>query len=469
MYRQTKNSLDKHWDFIIVDIFALELSLFLAYLLRNQGRLPIYNELYRNLILIIPLLHIVMAFCINNYSGILRRGYLLELKSVLKQCLGISVVLLMYFFVFQSTDEYSRYVLIGTAVFSVIFVYLGRIGLKALKKHIGKASVSCMLVIAPSDEVPMLLENLQKDIYNRYRISGIVYSDKNAEEGQSVEGIPVVADMSTYKEYVRQQVVDEIFVAVKPSDERMGEIMKIAEEIGVTIHLSIPTLFPTSFPQVISRIGPYTAVTSSPKLVTQTQLFIKRMMDIASALVGLAVTGIAYLFVAPIIKIQAPGPVLFSQTRVGRNGRPFKIYKFRSMYVDAEERKKELMKENEMQGLMFKMENDPRIFPFGRFIRKMSIDELPQFWNVLKGDMSLVGTRPPTMDEYKQYELHHKFRLAFKPGITGMWQVSGRSSIKDFEEVVRLDGEYIRNWSISLDIKIILKTIKVVLSHAGAE
>jgi len=237
----------------------------------------------------------------------------------------------------------------------------------------------------------------------------------------------------------------------------------------VTIHLSIPILFPTSFPQIISRIGSYTAVTSSPKLVTQTQLFIKRMMDIASALIGLVFTGIAYLLVAPIIKIQAPGPVLFSQTRVGRNGRPFKIYKFRSMYVDAEERKKELMKENEMQGLMFKMENDPRIFPFGRFIRKMSIDELPQFWNVLKGDMSLVGTRPPTMDEYKQYELHHKFRLAFKPGITGMWQVSGRSSIKDFEEVVRLDGEYICNWSILLDIKIILKTIKVVLSHAGAE
>ena len=268
MYRQTKNSLDKHWDFIIVDIFALELSLFLAYLLRNQGELPIYSELYRNLILIIPLLHIVMAFCINNYSGILRRGYLLELKSVLKQCLAISVVLLMYFFVFQSTDEYSRYVLIGTAVFSVLFVYLGRIGLKALKKHIGKANVSCMLVIAPSDEVSTLLENLQKDIYNRYRISGIVYSDKEVEEGQSVEGIPVVADMSTYKEYVRQQVVDEIFVAVKPSDERMGEIMKIAEEIGVTIHLSIPILFPTSFPQIISRIGPYTAVTSSPKLVT---------------------------------------------------------------------------------------------------------------------------------------------------------------------------------------------------------
>ena len=145
------------------------------------------------------------------------------------------------------------------------------------------------------------------------------------------------------------------------------------------------------------------------------------------------------------------------------------MYKFRSMYMDAEERKKELMAQNKMQGNMFKMDNDPRITKVGNFIRKTSIDELPQFWNVLKGDMSLVGTRPPTVDEFEKYESHHKRRLSMKPGITGKWQVSGRSDIQDFEEVVKLDCEYIDEWSPFLDIQILFKTVGVVLTHKGAE
>ncbi len=157
------------------------------------------------------------------------------------------------------------------------------------------------------------------------------------------------------------------------------------------------------------------------------------------------------------------------------------MYKFRSMYMDAEERKKEYMAQNKIaDGLMFKMEDDPRIIGsekkdkngkpkgIGNFIRNTSLDEFPQFWNVLKGDMSLVGTRPPTVDEWERYDLHHRVRMSVKPGITGMWQVSGRSEITDFEEVVRLDTEYIRNWSWRLDIKILLKTVAVVLKHEGA-
>ena len=139
------------------------------------------------------------------------------------------------------------------------------------------------------------------------------------------------------------------------------------------------------------------------------------------------------------------------------------------MYADAEKRKQELMSKNEMNGLMFKMTDDPRITKVGKFIRKTSIDELPQFFNVLKGDMSLVGTRPPTLDEYNQYESHHKRRLSMKPGITGMWQVSGRSNIEDFEDVVKLDVAYIDHWSIWLDIKILLKTVLVVFGHVGAK
>jgi lipopolysaccharide/colanic/teichoic acid biosynthesis glycosyltransferase len=170
----------------------------------------------------------------------------------------------------------------------------------------------------------------------------------------------------------------------------------------------------------------------------------------------------------PIIYIQSPGPIFFSQNRVGKNGRIFRIYKFRSMYPDAEERKKELMAQNKMQGLMFKMDDDPRVIPIGRFMRRTSLDEFPQFFNVLKGEMSLVGTRPPTVDEHEKYEAHHMVRLAAKPGLTGMWQVSGRSDIIDFEEVVALDKKYIEEWNIGLDLKILFQTVKVVLKREGS-
>ena len=169
------------------------------------------------------------------------------------------------------------------------------------------------------------------------------------------------------------------------------------------------------------------------------------------------------------LKLESPGPLFFRQKRVGLNGRTFYICKLRSMYMDAEQRKKDLMAQNKMQGLMFKMDDDPRITKVGKFIRRTSIDELPQFWNILKGDMSLVGTRPPTLDEYEQYDSHHKRRLSMKPGLTGLWQVSGRSNIQNFEEVVKLDVAYIDNWSLGLDIRILVKTIGVVFRRTGAE
>ena len=205
-------------------------------------------------------------------------------------------------------------------------------------------------------------------------------------------------------------------------------------------------------------------------------------MDIAGGIVGCLITVIIFIFVAPAIYIKSPGPIFFSHDRVGKNGRIFKMYKFRSMYLDAEERKQALMEQNKHKdGLMFKMDDDPRIIGsekkdkngkpkgIGNFIRNTSLDEFPQFWNVLKGDMSLVGTRPPTVDEWNKYNATHRVRLSVKPGITGMWQVSGRSEITDFDEVVALDREYLENWSLALDIKILLKTVLVVLLRRGAE
>jgi len=194
----------------------------------------------------------------------------------------------------------------------------------------------------------------------------------------------------------------------------------------------------------------------------------KRTFDIFFSGTAIVCLSPFLIVTALAIRIESKGPIIYKSKRVGSNYDIFDFLKFRSMYADAEERKKELMAQNEMNGLMFKMENDPRITKTGDFLRKTSLDEFPQFINILKGDMSLVGTRPPTLDEFAQYSPYHKKRLSFRPGLTGMWQVSGRSDITDFEEIVKLDVEYIDNWSFWLDIKILLKTFLEVFTQKGA-
>ena len=193
---------------------------------------------------------------------------------------------------------------------------------------------------------------------------------------------------------------------------------------------------------------------------------LKRLIDIVGAVVGLGITAIVAVPVAIAIQRDNPGSVFYSQTRCGLKGKPFKIWKFRSMVADAEQRKH--LVENQAKGNIFKNENDPRITRVGAFLRRTSLDELPQFWNVLKGEMSLVGTRPPSLDEVEKYQPHHWLRLAVKPGMTGEWQVNGRSSVIDFEDIVKLDVAYQEKWSIVYDLKLILRTIEVVLKKRGA-
>jgi lipopolysaccharide/colanic/teichoic acid biosynthesis glycosyltransferase len=192
----------------------------------------------------------------------------------------------------------------------------------------------------------------------------------------------------------------------------------------------------------------------------------KRIIDIVGALIGLSLTGLIAIPIFIVMKIMDPGPLFFSQIRCGLNGKTFRIWKFRSMVKDAHKFKKFV--KNEASGLIFKNENDPRITKLGKFLRKTSLDEFPQFWNVLKGDMSLVGTRPPTVDEVMQYKPHHKERLNVKPGITGEWQANGRSSVLDFEEIVKMDLDYQRKWSLFYDVELILKTVVAVLARKGA-
>ena len=265
--------------------------------------------------------------------------------------------------------------------------------------------------------------------------------------------------------------MDEALFSIPTELALPDKMIKNFGIMGITIHIKLARVADDSSNQIVEKLEGYTVLSTSINMVSAGQLIFKRTMDICGGLVGMLLTGIIFIFVAPIIYIKSPGPIFFKQVRIGKNGKKFNIYKFRSMYMDAEERKKELMAQNDIKdGMMFKMDNDPRIIKgIGNFIRDYSLDEFPQFWNVLIGDMSLVGTRPPTVDEWERYEMHHRSRLAFKPGLTGMWQVSGRSNITDFEEVVRLDTEYIKKWSPGLDIMILFKTVAVVLGKVGSK
>jgi exopolysaccharide biosynthesis polyprenyl glycosylphosphotransferase len=302
-----------------------------------------------------------------------------------------------------------------------------------------------------------------------FQITSIAILDEDIV-GKYIEGIPVIANKDNLFDVVTKSVVDEVFISLPRKIQiNITETILKFENIGITVNLGISTFNLNINAKTIKNFGGFNVLSFSTKGFDKSYMILKRPIDIVGAIIGLGLTLIISIFIAPAILIESPGPLIFSQVRIGKNGRRFKIYKFRSMYADAEARKKELLSKNEMQGFMFKMENDPRITKVGRFIRKTSIDELPQFFNVLKGDMSLVGTRPPTEDEFLQYKGRHKRRLSLKPGITGLWQVSGRSEIVDFEDVVRLDREYIDHWSLLQDIKLLFKTVFVVVFRVGAK
>lgn len=470
MYKEIVKGWVKHLDFMIMDVLSLEISLLIAYVIRNSVQHGvILPGIYRTLAVMIVIIHICVVFFGNSYESIIRRGYLVELKKVMIHCAWIVLGMIAWMFLIKQSSEYSRIVVMSIYPISVCIMTVTRLVWKRylrIRIHENKESRKVM-VVTTRDRAEQTVKGLLQP-YRDYKLVAVVLYDGTDQEIQSIQKIPVVCGKNEIIQYVRENVVDEVFIDLKGYEESAEKLSNLLVNMGFVVHINLTQFTSNVEQRKVQGFGKYVVLSSGMKFATARQIFMKRLMDICGALVGLVITGIAFVIFGPIIKHQSPGPILFAQTRVGRNGREFKIYKFRTMYPDAEARKQELMDQNKMKGFMFKMDNDPRIIPIGHFLRKSSIDELPQFWNVLKGDMSLVGTRPPTVDEYKQYSTRHRKRLAMKPGITGMWQVSGRSDIVDFEEVVALDAKYIQEWTFSMDIKIIWQTVKIVLDRKGA-
>ena len=398
------------------------------------------------------------------YSRDLRRQTT-DLTRVLR---GVGAGMLLFLgglFAVQETDWLSRSLVFGFALASVPVILLTHRAIERLL-HTGWVGVAPwrILLVGSGAEASTVARAVAEHPQWGIEIAGHIWRDPN-DPGSLLEALGSLRDLPRVVESAR---VDQVFVVGTdwPGDE-LGRLADACEEVGVRFSLDAGFLgLGISRPQLDS-FGGWTVLSFSAVPEASVALVAKRVIDIAAS--GLALLALAPLFsvVALAIKLQDRGPVLFVQERSGLHGRPFPMLKFRTMVVDAEKRLAALQADNEMSGPVFKIKHDPRITAMGRLLRKTSIDELPQLYNVLRGDMSLVGPRPPIPAEVAKYARWQRRRLSMKPGITCIWQVSGRNNI-DFETWMRLDLQYIDNWSLGLDLSLLLRTLPVVLRGTGA-
>lgn len=482
MYRRKPQGWLKHIDFFLWDVGCLLISFAVACFARH-GRQAVsmvqhYFGFFFFYLLTVVLLHIVN----NTFSGVLKRGYYKDFTHTVKHVMMAELVAIAYLFVTQQGEDFSRIVIGLVAISYILLSYSVRVLWKRfLKKRGNLMSPASLYIITTEDMAAETVNSLCTNAKGEYQIQGICLLDKE-RIGEEIAGIPVSSTADTILDYLCDKWVDEVYIALPERDPIPNYLIDRLSEMGIAVHMELDPAGSESWQiRQVQYVGGKLVQTISMTNMSTRHILEKRLIDIAGGLVGCLITAVLTVVLAPLIYIESPGPIFFSQVRVGKNGKQFKMYKFRSMYPDAEERKEELLKENRVSdGMMFKMEADPRIIGckilpdgtvkkgLGNFMRDFSLDEFPQFYNVLKGDLSLVGTRPPTLDEWEKYRYHHRARLSTKPGITGLWQVSGRSKITDFEKVVELDTKYIREWSMGMDLRILLKTVFVVLRRDGA-
>ena len=409
----------------------------------------------------------VISYYVSDYSKNFKfRSVVEELIQTIKYELAFILLAVVVFPLLEPTLHYlSIYNLLWIVGVNTLFILVLNLFIRKIWKvllHQKKYTQRILLVITRA-RVERVLKQLST--YEYGYVSAVCIVDDERFEASNF----TIVTLDNLVTYATRSVVDQVVINLPSESFLIADFVSRFETMGLPVAVNIAALdFVTNSEKAIQRFGNSSVVNFSTTFYRSSDIALKRVIDIMGSLVGLIICALVSIFLVPLIKRDG-GPAIFVQDRVGRNGRVFKFYKFRSMRVDAEKIKKELMSQNQMQGGMFKIENDPRVTKIGHFIRKTSLDELPQFWNVLKGDMSLVGTRPPTLDEYMTYTPEQKRRLSFKPGITGLWQISGRSNSKNFDDVVKLDVSYLDGWTIWKDIEILLKTIKVVVMKDGAK
>lgn len=467
-----KYQIIESYGLFLLDIICITVSYGLAYFLRFRSvDSPLGDREIAQIYLPFLLICMLNNFFTNEYKHFFQRGYYYELIRVVRYNIVLFLVTSAYIYAFRLELDFSRLLLGYFVVINTIVTYLVRTTFKGYMRHYYSKSRSSdkVMVVTSEAEVEHVMQQIEMDASWSYEVGAIALVDAD-HVGETIHGIPVVAKEEGVIDVARQSAVDVVLLYCPHINTQELELLvQSFLAMGVVCHNCVEQF---GFEIPCRSVGKFAGMPVMTYVMTEMdyrRMMIKRLMDIVGGLVGGLITLLFTPFVALAIKLESKGPVFFSQVRIGKNGRRFKMYKFRSMYIDAEERKKDLMEQNEVKGLMFKMDNDPRITKVGQFIRKTSIDELPQFFNVLKGDMSLVGTRPPTVDEFEQYNIYYRRRLSITPGLTGMWQVSGRSDIKNFDDVVKLDLKYIDDWSLRQDVKILIQTVGVVFGGKGSK
>ena len=476
MYRKRKNGWLAHFDFKLLDVIVMLFAYFTALL-------PFVEFSMRPLIsgaLFLMMFGLLLSIITEIHNNIMHRGSLYEfIVSMIYVGICESFTLAYLYFIHEIRIE-SRFMLVFIVVGTVLDFVAKLVHKWIVKKGLSSYNRKSKFVVVSTDSsIDETLDHLEYHSFGQIEIDGIVLIDsRKYYVGQKIRGYEIICEIDDLPEVIQQRWIDEVLINL-PKQRAPYDILSTLHEMGIATHRVIEFGLENDKSKVVERIADYTCLTESVRVMDSTQVVAKRIMDIIGGIVGSLFAILFTIIIGPIIFITDPGPIFFVQPRIGKGGRIIKMLKFRSMYKDAEARKAELMDKNQVKdGMMFKMDNDPRILGsgpdgtkkgIGWFIRKFSIDEFPQFFMVLKGDMSLVGTRPPTLDEWKKYGSSHRARMAIRPGITGMWQANGRSDITDFEKVVALDMEYIRNMGLSFDIKLILKTVKNMFTGSGAK
>ncbi len=391
------------------------------------------------------------------------------LANPLRTCIAATLILFAATFALQL--EYVSRLLLGIYaildfLFMITFRLLAMRFAGPLRRSVG--GFRYFLLVGDGPEVAEMARMLESYESRGMGLYGFVriHPDTEAQIAGVSRSYPVVT-LPELPDLLRRQVIDEVIFAVAKDDlEKLEEAFLLCEEEGVKTRVLL-SFFPQSVSKVyLERLGskPLLTFSATPE---DELLLLKRAFDFTFALISLIVLSPLLLVLAVLVKLTSPGPVLFSQTRCGLGGRRFRLYKFRSMRADADLLREELAALNEVDGPVFKIENDPRCTPVGRFMRKFSLDELPQLVNIIMGDMSLVGPRPPLPEEVEKYERWQRRRLRMHPGLTCLWALEGRSKLS-FRRWMELDLEYIDHWSMTLDWKIILKTVPIVLLGRGA-
>lgn len=378
-------------------------------------------------------------------------------------CIAMLFVLSLIFFVF-SVQEINRTLVIPFVLLSAFFFASWRVLL--LKWQRAKGISRKALLVGDGEKFPFIVEELRTDPLRGFHVIGCVTDETSA--GSEFHGLKVLGNLQDLYRVLHREVVDEVIFGIDISEmERYRTLLKICETVGVNILILVDYQWPKFSRVETGKLfdRPFLYFASNP--VDDAGSWAKAVLDRVFAAIAIIATIPLMLLIALAVKVSSSGPILFVQERTGLNGRKFKMYKFRTMITDAERRKAELQQMNQMEGPVFKMKNDPRITRLGLLLRKYSLDELPQLFNVLKGDMSMVGPRPLPCDEASMIHGMQRRRFSVKPGLTCIWQISGRNQLT-YEQWMDLDLQYVDKWSLGLDLKILLKTPAAIFSSKGA-